>query len=91
MANDCIDRLRDDNGTLPIYVWPGGYPIYYLDEGNNVLCPGCANKPDEYTWGLVAAGIHWEGEPITCDDCGCEIESAYGPVEDDNNDQETTC
>jgi hypothetical protein len=34
---------RDDNGNLPAYAWPGGYPLYYLCADNGVLCPQCAN------------------------------------------------
>jgi len=81
---------RQDDGTLPSYAWPGGYPIYYLTKDCGVLCPDCANGKhgseaheanDDPQWRLVACDVHWEGEPLTCDHCNAEIESAYG--EDD--------
>ena len=73
------------------YAWPGGYPIYYLCADAGCLCPTCANggngseaSTDRDTpsdWRLVAADVHWEGEPIICDHCGAAIESAYGVPE----------
>lgn len=74
-------RNRED-GTLISYAWPGGYPMYYLDAQNNILCPDCAREfdsvdvPDPYS--PVAGDVHWEGPPLTCDECGAEIQSAYG-------------
>jgi hypothetical protein len=74
-----LDEIRDANGKLPTYSWPGAYPIIYLTASNDVLCADCANKPvDEYGDPPVAYGAHWEGEPEVCEDCGKEIESAYG-------------
>ena len=77
---------------LSAYAWPGGYPIYYLCADGGVLCPDCANGdngseangtidpecPDDDQWRIVASDIHWEGDPIICDHCGADIESAYG-------------
>lgn len=34
---------RNDDGTLPAFAWPGGYPIYYLFADGEVCCPDCAN------------------------------------------------
>lgn len=34
-----IEDLRDENGKLPAYAWPGGYPIFYIASDNGVLCP----------------------------------------------------
>jgi len=84
---------RNYDGTLQAYAWPGGYPIYYLAADNGVLCPACANEnivlheladpecPDDDQWRIVAAGVHWEGEPIVCENCNEGIDSAYGPPE----------
>jgi hypothetical protein len=82
---------RNDDGNLPAYAWPGGYPIYYLTADNGCLCPGCANGEngsdasetnEDKSWRVVAYGIHYEGDPIICDHCGGENESAYGPLEE---------
>lgn len=86
-----IKKLREDNGgNLPAYAWPGGYPLYYLTADNGCLCPDCANGKngseahednEDKSWRLVACDVHYEGEPITCDHCGEQVESAYGPIE----------
>lgn len=90
---------RNENGTLPAYAWPGGYPIYYLCADGGILCPACANGengslaadetldpdcPDDDQWRIVAQDIHWEGQPLVCDHCGKKIESAYGDPEQEN-------
>lgn len=69
--------LRDKDGNLPAYAWPGGYPLFYLDAENNVLCPKCANKNDEYTAQIVAQDCNWEDPSLYCDHCSERIESAY--------------
>ncbi len=83
---------RHDDGTLPTYAWPGGYPLFYLTKDCGVLCPDCANgkngseaheTSDDPQWRLVACDVHWEGEPLTCDHCNAEIESAYGGEDDE--------
>jgi hypothetical protein len=90
--------MRNDSGTLDAYAWPGGYPLVYTTRDNATICPACANRPDysleaespdAFTnnqvddWHtLVSVDIHWEGEPETCEECNCQIASAYGPVEE---------
>lgn len=79
---------RDEDGTLPAYAWPGGYPVLYLCADNGILCPACANGQNgseasesidaPADWRLVAHSIHWEGPAEICEHCGAEIESAYG-------------
>lgn len=76
-----ISKLRATgiNGQLPSYAWPGGYPVYYIDSNDWVLCPDCANQNDEKGNGskLSCYGINWEDNELYCDDCGTRIESAY--------------
>jgi hypothetical protein len=82
---------RDENGNLPTYAWPGGYPIYYMCADNGALCPHCANTekqvreadnhldyPDYDQWRIVCGEVNWEDASLTCDNCGKRIESAYG-------------
>lgn len=71
-----LDEFRNDKGELPAFAWPGGYPLFYLDNEDNVLCPHCANKPG-YNSDPVAYDISWEDPNLICDDCGKRIESAY--------------
>lgn len=75
--NTEIKRMLQDNGELPAYAWPGGYPIYYLttDKDNAVLCPACANKEKD---NLEAGGINWEDNEMVCDECHKKIDAAYG-------------
>lgn len=78
-----LNEIRDSEGNLPAHAWPGGYPMYYLDKCDNTICPRCANRDVDDSQAVVAYGIHWEGGPITCDDCGDLIESAYGDPENE--------
>ncbi len=61
----------------------GCYPLFYLDKRNNVMCADCANDPECELGPAVLADVHWEGGPLECDACGAQIESAYGPTEED--------
>src|SRR5262249_45369102 len=69
---------RDENGNLPAYAWPGGYPIYYLCADNGILCPHCANTepavrladeqadyPDYDQWRIMAVDVNWEDANLT--------------------------
>ena len=86
-----MKATRDENGKFPAYAWPGGYPIVYIMEDGETLCPACANgesgseahesAPPLSGWRIVGADVHWEGEPETCAHCGARIESAYGVPE----------
>ena len=81
--------LRMDDGTLPAFAWPGGYPMVYLDGQNNTLCPKCANISDHDPWPEyrpVAHFIHYEGSSCYCDQCGKEMESAYGDPDEEVDD-----
>ena len=71
-----IQRL--DNGQLPAFAWPGGYPLFYLDTENNCLCPDCANINDDFSDELVSCEVNWEDESMLCDHCSNKIESTYG-------------
>jgi DNA-directed RNA polymerase subunit RPC12/RpoP len=83
---------RMEDGRLPAFAFPGGYPLYYLTADDGILCPDCANGDngseaqnpecqDDRQWRIVCADIHYEGEPITCDHCSAQIESAYRETE----------
>lgn len=78
---------RDSDGRLSKYAWPGGYPILYLTKLGDVLCADCANETEQdrdHYDPVEAADVHWEGDPLQCDGCSNEIESAYGPIEEAN-------
>jgi hypothetical protein len=77
--------IRNDDGTLPAYAWPSGYPIYYVTADGGVLCPGCANSDgttndanaDDKQWYIVGQGINYEDADLVCDHCECTVEAAY--------------
>lgn len=83
-ASKAIKKLERIGNELPAYVWPGGYPLFYLDTLDCVLCAPCATSQvdDSEQYKVVTYEVHWEGEALICDKCNFEIESAYGPVED---------
>lgn len=82
--NESIRSLAQLNGgELPAHAFPGGYPMFYIDTDNNVLCPTCANKalkdPEDY--GLVYAySINYEDGHLHCDTCSGIIEAAYDEI-----------
>ena len=54
------DKTRLEDGKLPSYAWPGGYPIYYLDGSNCILCPDCANSIEsQYRLDLLSDFCNW--------------------------------
>ena len=89
-----LDEIRDKNGKLPHYAWPGGYQILYLCEDDSILCPECVNDedlvytgehhPDSWSdprWHVVGQLVNWEGPPETCDHCNVVFASEYGEQE----------
>ncbi len=71
-----LTNLRaDNNGKLPDFAWPGGYPMYYINKKGEAFCPDCANKANN---DVTDGEPNWENTDLYCDDCGKRIESAYG-------------
>lgn len=52
---------------------------------NEGFCAECADKREHKVTDVAG---HFEGQPFTCDDCGAEIESAYGDPESDDESEE---
>lgn len=78
-----------ENGKLPAYAWPGGYPIFYLAEDNGVLCPTCANeytpeRDNESQLKPKFADINYEDIDLYCEHCNKQIEPAYGASASDH-------
>lgn len=75
-----LERIKDENGKLPEFAWPGGYPICYMDSDSETICAECANNTDEshYIPDLQEWFIHWEGPSEFCGNCNKEISAAYG-------------
>lgn len=69
---------------LPAYAWPGGYPMFYVDKDNHVLCNDCADKCRE---NIQFYDLNWEDDSLFCDICNAHIESAYGEESEDNSER----
>ena len=70
-------------GQLKKYVFPGGYPVFYLtaDSLDN-LCPDCAQQYEDSGGKLEISLINWEDPMLFCANCQEKIESAYAEEED---------
>lgn len=64
----------------------GSYPLVYLHHGR-CICPPCASLVGCEPF---SAEVHWEGGPVECEECGGDIESAYGePDREEITDERT--
>lgn len=77
-------------GTQPVpeLAFPGLYPIYYVTQDGGILCPKCVNAnlglcadSSDSQWYVIASDINYDNDGMQCDNCGCQIESAYGEKE----------
>lgn len=71
------------------YVWPGGYPTFFICDDGGSLCHACAKKERRNIlesvahhtrdgWRVIAYEINWEDGELVCVHCSGRIESAYG-------------
>lgn len=83
-----LDEIRDENGLLPAYAWPGGYAIAYVMDDCEFLCAKCANDPsnpihetgDADGWRIdayITADWH-EGTEWYCAHCNATIATEEG-------------
>lgn len=75
-----LNRYKLENGTLMSHAFPGGYPLFYVDGHNNILCADCATEAlnDEIeSFRPAAADINWEDMWMHCESCNEQIECAY--------------
>lgn len=76
ISSNVFSKLGIDQGAqLPSYTSIGCYPIVYLTRREHVLCAECASTTEEQ---VSDGDVHWEGDSHFCEDCDCEIASAYG-------------
>lgn len=74
------------------WAFPGGYPRYALTDHGEALCDACcaseADCIEDSTpgdgWYVVASGINWEDQHLTCGHCNNQIQSAYDCCEEDD-------
>jgi len=79
MLKDLVADIREKDGQLRSFAWPGGYPIVYQDRYGCDMCPDCANKDGvNEDQAPIAYYTHYEGPAVICEGCNKSIESAYG-------------
>ena len=88
--SNSLDRFSDGKGGLVESVWPGGYPIVYIDKWGDCICAKCANAVLQFpilarsVKTLISHGeVFFEGPDEVCARCNDIIESAYGDPNQD--------
>lgn len=86
--NATPELLAKTKGEIPQHA--EGYPLIYVTTEGDTLCPKCAAKPRASIAGapVCAFDIFYEGAPMQCDDCGEEIQSAYGDPDNEEGQEE---
>lgn len=66
------------------FVFPGGYPLYLVNNEGDCICFKCAKKNyksvsrDLLHNGSLHCDINFENNDLTCEYCNNQIEPAYG-------------
>lgn len=75
MNIEIANLIAYNNGELPSYTKVGFYPLYYVTNNNEVLCPDCANaiiKGEADGFEVISASdivqyaVNWESSDLTC-------------------------
>lgn len=73
------EKLSD--GTYPAQTFPGCYPLYYVTQLGEVMCPKCANEdensPESAEDPITHVEINYETYGLDCDVCYKMIPAAY--------------
>lgn len=86
IENPSLDAIRDPDGKLPAYAWPGGINVIYYTTDGDAVCAECANQDQsEYDDPVTQWDLFYEGPPEQCANCYKMIESAYGDPDEDND------
>ena len=90
--------LRDDDGKVVKFAWPGCYTVSYLAGDGDMICSDCVqNEPNVYdaddykpgddpAWRIDGHYVNWEGPPEVCANCNKEVESEYGDPDSEERD-----
>lgn len=71
------------NELFTPYVFPGGYNMLFTDDHGDCFCADCAKRVFFDEREDVTVDVYEEGPSMYCDECGVEIESAYGDPEEE--------
>jgi hypothetical protein len=82
ISPEMMEELTMRGGELRSFSAVGGYPIFYMDDCDQVYCASCATEELADDGVMACAEINWESL-MYCDSCCTEIESAYGVADDD--------
>ena len=74
--------------TIEAYAWPGGYPIVYVMNDGECMCPQCVKDNLEQIkaatesqaqdgWQIVGDDINYEDQDMYCCNCNEKIDPAY--------------
>ena len=74
--------------TIDVCAWPGGYPIFYLTDDGECMCPQCVKDNLEQIkestesqaqdgWQIVGHDINYEDQEMYCCNCYEKIDPAY--------------
>jgi len=91
-SHAAIGNVADLKATLRAggYVWPGGYPLYFITDDGGSLSFGTVRREFRLVadavrrrdntggWRVIACDVNWEDDDLTDDHTGERIESAYG-------------
>lgn len=90
IARQCAYQLKNFMRVGP-YTDLGGYPLAAIMEDGSCMCHDCVKKdfktilratlwPDgpRDSWAIAGVEVNWENDSLFCDDCGTQINSAYG-------------
>lgn len=84
--NYTIEQFRADLSDP--YVWPGGYPRFFICSDGGCLTFKAAKEEQELIeqaiedndnsgWRVIGCEINWEDNSLYCDHTGEKIKSAY--------------
>ncbi|MGB8347969.1 MAG: hypothetical protein WCD86_24020, partial [Ktedonobacteraceae bacterium] len=63
LGNPSLAGFVGEDSKLISFTSLGGYPIYYLDTENSILCGTCANEPEQ-VFKIVAGDVYYEGADL---------------------------
>ena len=76
-----------DSGVVQSYAWPGGYPIYFIMQDGEAMCPSCVTRNKklineayadrDVQWNVVSSSVNYEDTDLYCCNCNAKIEAAY--------------
>lgn len=84
-----LSNEQRSDGLLPSFTFPGGYPVFYVTEDLDEICPDCANEfKSDPEINVIDFKINEEDDDVRCSLCDRLIPSAWGEDEEMGEDEE---